>query len=207
MVREGMIELVNKLRMLTDTVNDPTDKGNHWTDDDLQSELDLHVVELIRTQLIPSPKLLPNNTLSYLDYKWKSIIGRWLERPTVSFVNSTFIVQESNGAYKFNITDYTVNWSIPKITFLSDQVGKSFILTARVYDMNEAAAMIWSNKADRRAELFNWKTDNHLMNEDTVYQHCMERYQHYLNLSGVQFTRVIRTDQGVFEHGSQNRRW
>lgn len=205
-VRVGMTDLILELRGMTQTVDDPNDVGNNWSDENLQTELDYHVKEAIRVPLRPIPKVNPTNTLTYFDYVWSTSMGRWIERPITGDINDRFLVQETNGIVRYfgaSENFYLIDWAIPKIYFNADTSGIGLVLSCRVYDLNKAAANIWLQKAGRRSDLFNWKTDNHTMNEGDTYKTCMDQYQYYSNLGGWTFTRLIRTDG----NNAYNKNW
>lgn len=203
-----MVDLILELRGMTETVDDPTDQGNNWSDQDLQDESDRHGAEIVRTPLYVISKVTPANTLTYFDYKWNSSLGRFIERPITGDIDDRFLVQETNGTVRYFGTSqnfYQIDWSVPKIYFNADTTGIGLVLTCRVYDLNQAAAQIWFQKAGRRSDLFSWKTDNHTMHEDQVYKHCMDQYQYYANIGGLHVVRLIRSDQNYDTR--KNWRW
>lgn len=198
-VREGMAQLISALRRMTDTepVAEAVPTGNYWSDEMLQDELDLHVVEFGRVTLQPIPTVLAGNQLAYMNYSIPTTVGRWLERPTDLDVDGYFHVQDSLGVpvlYGAGEEQYTVDWAVMRVVFGKDRDGHQFYLTARSYDLNSAAAAIWLEKAAKRTTLIDWRTDNHQFWQDQEYQHCMEMHRRYAGKSGMKLSRFARID-------------
>lgn len=198
-VRAGMAQLITALRRVTDTepVSEAIETGNYWSDEMLQDVLDRHAVEHVRVPLQPIAEVLATNTVSYTQYSIPSTVGRWLERPTDLTVDGYFKVQDSLGAlvlFGAGEEQYTVDWSVMRVVFGMDREGHSFYLTARNYDINQAAADVWLEKAAQRTTLVDWRTDNHQMWQDQEYQHCMQMHRLYAGKSGMRLARFVRTD-------------
>lgn len=198
-VREGMTQLITALRRMTDTESDleAEARGNYWSDEMLQDELDRHSVERTRVVLQPIPEVLVGNTLSYTQYAIPSTVGRWLERPTSLTIDGNFRVQDATGAhvlYGSGEEEFTIDWAAMRVVFGKDREGHQFYATARAYDLNAAAAVIWLEKASKRTTLIDWRTDNHQFWEDQEYQHCMQMHRRYAGKSGMRLSRFARAD-------------
>lgn len=181
-VRDGMLALIDNLRKMSLASIDNTDTDNYFTNEELQSILDRTSRYHVRTVLAPIREVLPGNTAVYTRYQWSADIGEWIEHPLPDFIDNTFKLQDSTGSQIFYGTaenEFTVEPSRRTVVFGSNREGKIFYLSVYSYDLNAAAAEVWLQKAGRRQDYVNWKTDNHTIAEDTEYQHCMEQYRLY----------------------------
>lgn len=198
-VRAGMAQIITALRRMTDTEasSEAIETGNYWSDQMLQDELDLHVVEHVRAGLTPVAEVLATNTVSYTRYAIPSTVGRWLERPTDLTVDGNFKVQDSLGElvlFGSGEEQYVVDWATMRVVFGKNREGHRFYLTARNYDLNLSAANIWLQKAGQRSSLIDWRTDNHQLWQDQEYQHCMQMHKLYSGKAGMRLARFVRAD-------------
>lgn len=194
-VREGMQWLIAKLRLSTETVDNPADNDNFYTDEELQTQLDNTSTTFTGTPLFPLKELLAGNQYVYLDFVWSPEIGRFIEMPLLNYSDSQFQVQKTDGTYMHYGIDYTIDLATPKITFNGDQQGQSFLLNARTFNLNRAAAEVWLLKAGRRADLYHVRVDNHTLYQDEMWKHCMEQYKLYAGRAGAGYTRLVRLDE------------
>ena len=105
----------------------------------------------------------------------------------------------------FNVQDltggsapaYTADYISGIITFTADTAGSAYMLTARSYDINAAAADIWRGKAANAAKYFDFQTDNHRVSKSQLYKQFMDMAQHYEAQSDTQsfsVTQINRND-------------
>lgn len=204
--RDGMIGILSQLRRMTATeVDSDTFNGTGlWTDDVLQETVDNYRSIRRYVPLIPAPTYEPVSTVAYYDYFFPADFGRWIETDDTP---GAFVITDSKGIpYTAGILDqqYVIDFVENKITFNSDRGGETYYITARTYDLNKAAADVWLTKANLRAGLISWKTDNHTLHEDQEYQHCLEQYRFYSSRSALSgggafaVTQMYRSDTMPF---------
>lgn len=184
--REGMLDIITDLRLLTDAAPDEFILAGeaYWTDAHLQKVLDNH-----RTQheMIPLKAVgrYESNELVYKEYQ--AGVSN-LEQGT-----ATFWVQ--TGAGSLILTDsYTVDYQGGIITFDSDQGGSAYYLTARAYNLNAAAADVWRAKAANVAKLFNFSTDGHNISRGELRKNYLEMAQHFASKSPPMAVKIYRDD-------------
>ncbi len=133
------------------------------------------------------PITVSGGTLQYFEYRFPY---GFLE--ATSGGTSIFYAQDSTGA-----TLGTALWSADYrrgvLTFASDAKGTAVYLTGRSYDLNSAAADIWRKKAAHYAPTsFNFSTDNHSIDREQVYTHCIEMAAFFAGISGSAIETVER---------------
>lgn len=193
-IRQGMVELLNRLRLATETVTNPSDNDNFYTDEQLQEQLDLTAQTFVRSHLYSVPTLIYGGW-QYTKFAWSPDIGKDVEQPILGGMPNSFYVQKTTGIPMVYGVDYTIDWTVPVIVFNNDQQGQAFYLSVQSYNFNKAAAEIWLLKAGRRADLYHFRTDNHTMYQDEMWKHCMEMYAKYAGRSGTGYSRLIRVDE------------
>lgn len=154
--RTTMAELITLLRGYAEagSADYTVAGGTYWTDDQLQQTLDGHRTDVYRNPL-QVRATYNNGTAQYFDYYTDL---RNLERADGGTV---WRVEDSSGSL-IGTANYTVNYDAGHLRFSSDQQGTAYWLTARVYDIDRAAADVWRRKAAHVANSgFDWKTDNH----------------------------------------------
>ena len=82
---------------------------------------------------------------------------------------AVFTVQQYNGG---TAPAYTADYNTGVITFTADTEGTAYMLTARSYDVNAAAAEVWRNKAANAAKYFDFSTDNHSVKKSQFRVAC-----------------------------------
>lgn len=192
-IRAGMQTLVDLLSALTDA-------GSEFTEDDLQDYLDRNKVEYRDIALYPLPQRL-SNTVIYKIYPLPTSIGIYFETPIDDTVNDYFYL--TNTIYvPFTFGDgdnqAVFDPNLRRITFNADTAGQFYYINAVSYDLYGAAADIWEVKIAARVKLISIKTDNHTLDMQQEYDHCVDRFNYFSQLSlKNQSTRMIRDDQGV----------
>ncbi len=191
--RDGMVNIILELRLLTETAdNDETVDGvAYWTDNQLQSILDRYRTDYNQLVIRPISRLITGGYYEYVTYPFPENV-EWVE---TGDTDNVFIIQDTQGNIEQYASDYTVDFDARIITFAVSTEGDTFYFTFRSYDIDRAAADVWSKKLSLRTRLINWKTDNHTLAEDQEYQHCLERYLHFSNKGGMKVGRMVRTDE------------
>lgn len=192
-IRIGMQALVDLLSALTDA-------GTEFTEEVLQGYLDRNKSEFRDISLYPIPQRLAN-TVIYKIYPLPSSIGMYFEAPIDNTINDYFYLTSSTFTpFTFGDGDNQAVFdpNFRRITFNADTAGQLYFLNAVSYDLYGAAADIWSVKVAARVKLINIKTENHTLDMKDEYDHCVDRFMYFSQLSVKnQASRMIREDQGV----------
>jgi len=168
-VRSGMEDLVDELRLLTET-QDTTDEAaidyGIWTDDALQTVLDVYGRrELVDVELQPLPQVTGTVALYAIPFSDKV----WLERD-----DTICTVVNTSGQDVGAVTNYAQN----TVTH-SSTLGEPVYVRGRAFDLWAAAANIWAKKASMRSSMIQAKAGDHTLYEQQEYEHCLERYRFY----------------------------
>ena len=188
--RASMADLIVQVRSLTATTpNDYAVAGNpYWTDAQIQTVLDRHVT-YVRNELIQTyPVVEAGGSTAYYEYQsryrfFESTIGG----------TSRFVVQ--NESYTtIGTAAYTVDYPRGLITFGTTTAGLSRYLTGYSYDLNAAAADIWSQKASHYVTAYDFSTDNHSMKRSQIIQNCLMMAKQYGSGGRMKSVRFDRSD-------------
>lgn len=194
--RAGMTQLISDLRVLTEAGTAEWTLGTitFWDDDQVQNVLDKHVTEFVFTPLEAKPTYTSGGSLLYNDYH---VDFENIEQTT----GGTAIFYVQNGNYEnIGTALYTADYRRGKITFGTNTQGTaSFYATGKSYDLNAAAAEIWRVKANHAASSFDFSADNTSVKKSQVYEHYMERAEHFesLSSSGVSNAWLHRSDDVI----------
>lgn len=197
MARSGMASLITELRGLVEagtadyTIVGSAGTTSYWADDQVQDILDIHRTDVVFEELSMFPVQVAGGSLSYQDYR--SAYG-YFEQTTGG--SSIFYVQDGTGA-TIGTSTYTPDYRRGQIQFSADQVGTTYYLTARSYDLKAAAADIWRRKAAHYAPTsFNFSTDNHSISREQVYKHCLEMAEYFDGFSAqsIETLQMFRGD-------------
>lgn len=186
MARAGMSDLITELRGMCDagTADFAIGTASYWSDDHLQSALDLHRMDVNHEYIEPTSTVNTSNQTVYKDFYTPF---RNLESGTVTFI------QDLNGA-AVGTADYTIDYFNGKITFTNDTAGSVLHLTTRVYDLNMTAADIWRRKAANAAKMFDFSTDNHSVKRSQFMANCNAMAASFASQAGIQTADLVRTD-------------
>lgn len=198
-VRTSMVTLVSQLKNLTDLTRISSIKTEaEFSDEDVQRYLDLNKVEYQLVPLSATP-VRAGSTVIYRNYYLPEYLGQFFEQPIDDTINDFFFLQDSlfspilfgSGDAKAVFDPY-----LRRIVFNDSTQGNYYYLTVQAYDLYGAAADMWNIKASRRTALVTIKTDNHSINMEQEYQHCLDRFTYYKNLSNKSKTvHMVRDDQ------------
>lgn len=155
MARTGMANVITTVRQLAACGSaDYQAAGTAWwTDDQIQAHLDRVRTEIWDAGLGAVPTVNSGGTVTYLDYRLP--YGN-LEQTTGG--TAVFYIRDGNGA-RLGTSTYTVDYDGGRITFGADQAGSARYVTARSYDVHEAAARIWESKAAHVADRYDFTAD------------------------------------------------
>jgi hypothetical protein len=141
--RASMADLILTLRGLTAcgimdyTVADVP----YWSDAQLQAVLDRHVSAVRHEDLFTRETIAAGGTVQYFDYQSP---GRFYE--STDGGTARFIIQDAAYA-TVAATAYSVDYPRGLVTFAANTLGMSRYLTGFSYDLNAAAADVWSQQA------------------------------------------------------------
>lgn len=188
--RTTMADLITNLRGLTSAGSaEYTVAGNsYWTDDQLQTVLDRHVITVRDEVLKPYDKIEAGGSVSYFDYQSSY---RFLE--TTSGGTSRFVVKDATHT-AVGTAAYTVDYPRGLITFGTTTTGQTRYLDAFSYDLNAAAADIWSQKAAHYVTSYDVQTDNHGLKRSQIIQGCLTMSREYASGARVFSVSIDRGD-------------
>lgn len=193
MTRTTLAYIITELRSLAEASMNDYSSGatTFWTDNQLQDILDDNRKDIIFEQLTPYPVQVAGGTLSYKEYRASQRF--WEE---TSGGTSIFYVQDSTGA-TVGTANYSTDYRRGVITFGSDQRGTTYYLNGSSYDVDAAAAVVWRKKAAHYAPTaFNFSTDNHSIQRESIYRHCLEMADYFDSKStdSIQAVQMFRSD-------------
>ena len=188
--RTSMATLITNLRSLTNSgTADYTVSGSaYWTDDQLQAVLDRHVTYVRNESIQTYPVVESGGVSAYYEYQsryrfFESTIGG----------TSRFVVQDESYT-AIGTAAFTVDYPRGLITFGTTTAGLSRYLTGYSYDLNAAAADIWSQKASHYVTAYDFSTDNHSMKRSQIIQNCLMMAKQYGSGGRMKSIRFDRSD-------------
>lgn len=188
-IRAGMVELVQRLRLLCDADEDEfTLAGQtYWTNEHLQTELDKQRRDIPREPLAPVASYSGGSVL-YQDYYFQhGDVERFASGAT------GWQLEDGNGS-AVGTADYTVNYDARQIAFNADTGGTIYYLTYRTYNVYRAASEVWGFKAASVASKFDVKTDNHDLKRSQLKKQYEERAADFRKMAGGNFKQMRRVD-------------
>jgi hypothetical protein len=162
--------------------------ATYWTDQQVQDVLDRHVQYINYEELAPVEKSGSGGSVTYVEYNSKH---RFFE--STSSGTSRFIVQDESGG-TIGTASYSADYPRGVVTFTADTTGLSRYLTGYSYDMNAAAADVWSQKAAHYVTAYDFSTDNHSMSRGQIIKNCLEMAKQYGSGGAVFNVTCERTD-------------
>jgi hypothetical protein len=192
-VRPSMVELVSRLRSSTGAATDDEFHGvTYWSDEQLQTELDLVKTPLWAGKLVAVPRKIDGSTI-YSNQVFQIPRGYWLE--------DDFTIRDENGN-EITTPTYSVthNELMGFVTFTSDPGSGQLYIDAYLYDWNAAAASVWGQKADHRFDYINIKAGDHKFDARQEYEHCVDRAAWH----AARKVKSFRRNPGRFVPESQN---
>lgn len=191
--RASMADLITTLRGLCNagSAEYAVNSTYYWTDAQLQAVLDRHVYVINHDELTPQQKVNSGGTVTYLEYQSPR---RFLE--TTDAGTARFIVQNESGGTVAS-TAYSVDYPRGVITFTADTTGLSRYLTGYSYDMNAAAADVWSQKASHYVTAYDFSSDNHNLSRGQIIKNCLTMAKEYGAGAMVYSVSIERSDTNV----------
>lgn len=181
--RAGMGDLINDLRLMTDTgPDDYTVAGvPYWQDAQIQRILDRHRTDIKWIEM----EAQEEGDGTYMDYA----IGYGnLEATTGG--TAIFFIQDITGA-TISSDQYSVDYSRGVVTFGADTAGVSYWVTARSYDLPGAAAEVWRMKQGHYATAVDFSTKVHNISRSQLFDHAQERAEYYEAMGNQGFGTMV----------------
>ena len=165
--------------------------GTFWDDQHLQDVLDRHM-SIVRREILSliATQIGAGNAVSWHEYQSR---GRFLE--SNGGTRESFWISDGTGG-TVGTAAYTQDFPNGYFYFNADTRGNSYFLNGQTYDMNAAAADVWTQKASHYAEAYDFSTDNHRLNRSQIIQHCLTMAKYYAQGMAVQSVSVERSDNG-----------
>lgn len=180
MSRSGMATLITRLRRMVDDTSSLA-----WTDDQVQTVLDENRRDIWREALSYVITYDTGGTARYYDYYSRH---RNLEETTGG--TAILFLQDDDGAY-VGTANYTVDAIRGAFTFTADQAGSTRYMTAREYNLNAAAAVLWRERAASVHSHFDVSSGNgESMSRSQKMKHCLEMADYYESGAGAEITIV-----------------
>lgn len=182
-----MGEIITWVRTLIEAgTADYTVAGSaHWTDDQIQQQLDAHRRDHHRVAIHPEGRYVGGST-EYTEYYLPHV---WVEGTASG--TAAWYLHDGNGSA---MTGYTLDTATGKITFAADQQGTVAYATYRAYDLERTAATIWRAKASHYAAQYDVKTDNHDLKRSQMYKHALNQAAYFAKHSKSVTRKLRRTD-------------
>lgn len=179
MARTTLAQLRNELRGLTEAGTADYTLGtiSFWDDDQMDTVLDRHREDFIFESLIPYPVQVAGGSTDYFEYR--------TERGNFEQTNggtAIFYVQDASGSV-VGTASYSADYLRGIVTFTTDTSGSSRFFTGRSYDLNASAADIWRKKAAHYFSTFSFATDNHRVDRQQIYDHCIQMAESFEAMS------------------------
>jgi hypothetical protein len=194
MSRAGMVNLITRLRAMTDagTADYTVADESYWGDEHILAVLDRHRIDLQREPLTTVEEYL-GGTLGYFNY-YTSF--RNLEEAASG--TPFFDIQDDTYA-SIGTANYTANYDAGIFRFTTDTEGSARYLTTRSYDLRAAAADIWERKAAHYVTAYDFSADGASFKRSQLREHCLAMADHYRKDSQhrMKVSRLVRSDVAV----------
>lgn len=178
--RSGMTNLITRLRGMTATgTADYSGVGGTvwWSDDQLEDILDRNRLD-VRDEILRSHYVLGTaGTAQWYDYT-----SDYHSFEATTGGTAIFYLAFDTGQ-RVGTALYSVDYDSGKITFASNTGGSAIYLNGRAYDLNAAAAEVWTMKADHVADRFDFSADGATFKVSQLQQQYMQRAAKYSALA------------------------
>ncbi len=193
--RTSMADLLLTLRGLTSAGSaEYTVNGSAcWTDQQLQDVLDRHVYPIRHEELIPFETYGAGGSVTYVDYQSPH---RFVETVLGGTPTTRFVVQDETGA-AVGTAGFTVDYPRGLVTFGTATGGLTRYVTGYSYDMNAAAADVWTQKAAHYVTAYDVATDNHNLRRSQIIQSCLTMAKEYASGAMINSVSIERGDTGI----------
>lgn len=193
MARTGMADLIMQVRQLAACgTADYTAAGTAWwSDDQIQTHLDRVRTELWDEATAVVPTVNSGGTTVYTEYR---VAYPYLEATDGG--TAVFYLTEADGT-RIGTASYAVDYDGGRVTFGADQAGSVRYVTARSYDIYEAAARVWESKAAHVADRFDFSADGASFKASQLtaqYREMARQMRAQSRTGGIRVSRMVRND-------------
>jgi hypothetical protein len=191
--RSGMADIISQVRQLsaTGTADYTVGTATYWSDDALQTILDRVRVEIWHEPIPYVEQYTSSGSVTYTEYR---IPWTWLEQ--TSGGTSIFYLQDATYAV-LGTANYTADYQYGRVSFAANQHGSVRYLTGRSYDVYEAAARVWEQKAGHVAMKYDFTADGasfKASQERTSYLEMARQMRSQSSNGGLRSARMVRDD-------------
>jgi hypothetical protein len=194
--RAGMTSLIQRTRELAAVGTADWSLGTvqYWTDDQLQEILDFYRTDFFRQQLSGIPETVAGDANDSGTVQYKRFEIPYTDLETIDSGTAIFLLTYSNGGTVSQA--FAADYKRGMLVFTADQGGTAIYLTGRSYDLNEAAADIWDQKAAHYALAYDITTDNQSMKRSQIVAQCEKMANKFRSMaqSGVSSISTERLD-------------
>ena len=187
--RSGMTNLIQTMRGMCDlgTVDYTVSGSAYWTDDQIQTVMDSHRIDIWREPMAIIENYTSGGTAVYKHYQ-----SEYTNYEETTGGTDIFYIEETDGD---NITTgWSADYQRGHITFTDDTYGSVYYLTGRSFDLNASAADIWRRKASHYGASFSFSTDNHRVDKGALIQNALRMSEVYNRMCGPITTTIHRSD-------------
>lgn len=184
MARDGMANLIARLRRAVDD----TGSATVWSDNQLQDALDAHRERVHRENLLMEDAYTDAGSVTY--YNYQSRFGNFEEGSAVFELEDGAGLSRAAGAY-------TVNYINGSFTMDSNQAGTALYLTGWTYDLNGAAAELWTERAGKVSSYYNVGLDGHTLSRAQWFDHCEKMAEFYARMARPKIVKAFK--YGILE--------
>jgi hypothetical protein len=190
MARTGMSTLISNLRDLgvAGTGDYTLGTTNYWSDNQLQTILDRHKLNVLHEELVSVATYNTGGTLQYKDFY--SAFGNYEE---TSAGTAIFVVEDGTGN-AIGTSLWSMDYATGKLTFTADQGGSVRYITGQSYDLYSAAADVWRQKAGHHAAGVDFSTDNMTVKRGQLQKNDLEMANYYAGMGRVKHMSFERDD-------------
>lgn len=189
MARISMNTLIARLRgFASASADELTINGTaYFTDDQLQAVLESHSDYHNRVAVYPIGEYT-NGEMLYTRYPLPYFLI-WAEG---AGDGSAWRLTDGTGA---NAPTHTFNMEARQIIFSSPTDGRTYYLSATVYDLHAAAADVWRQKMAHASQRVSFSVDGQAVSASDYHAHCARMVAYYDGLAGAKLVTRIRTDE------------
>jgi hypothetical protein len=178
-----MANLILRLRRAVDDTGTAV-----WSNDQLEDALDTHKLRVHREQLMVDAVNTGAGTTVYKLYH--SAFNDFEEG------TAYFQVEDAGGTQR-GTADYTADYVSGIVTMDDDQAGTALYLTGWSYDLNGAAAELWTERAAKVSSYYNVGLDGHQLSRSQWFDHCEKMSEFYARMARPKIVKAFK--YGILE--------
>lgn len=189
MARTSMNTLIGRLRGFTSAgANELTINGvAYFSDDQLQTVLESYSTYHNRVPLYPIGEYT-SGVMIYIRYPLPYYLI-WAEG---AGTGSAWRLVDGNGD---DAPAHTFVMESRQVLFDAPTDGRTYYLSAMVYDLHAAAADVWRQKLAHASQRVSFSVDGQSVSASDYHAHCGRMVAYYDGLAGAKLVTRIRTDE------------